>query len=151
MTDNAYTRRVFLQRSLAMVSATGTLPLFLQRSAFAIDDPFAYRQTASRPGVPEDRILVVVQLGGGNDGLNTVVPYGNGRYYDLRPGLAIPAPGQGGAGRNAALALDGQRGLGLHPSLTGLKDLLDDGVASIVQGVGYPNPNRSHFASMDVW
>lgn len=143
--DNAYTRRVFLQRSLAMVSASSTLPLFLQRSAFAIDNPFEYRATASRAGVPDDRILVVVQLAGGNDGLNTVVPYGDAEYYKARPQIGIR--------KDQGLKFKGKAGdgLALHPSLSPLMDLYDEGLLSIVQGVGYPNPNRSHFKSTDIW
>ncbi|MHC4990621.1 MAG: DUF1501 domain-containing protein [Planctomycetota bacterium] len=147
--DQTYTRRIFLQQSVAFVSLSAAAPLFLQRSAKGMILP-ASAPLASQPGVPEDRVLVVVQLGGGNDGLNTVVPYGNSAYYNRRPGLAVPAPGS--AGRNAAaLPIDAELGIGLHPEFSGFKELLDEGVGAIVQGVGYPNPNRSHFASMDVW
>lgn len=86
-------------------------------------------------------VLVVVQLGGGNDGLNTVVPYGNGSYYDLRPNLALQA--------NSILPLNGQ--IGLNPNMSGLADLYKAGKLAIVQAVGYPNPNRSHFRSMEIW
>ena len=141
-----YTRRLFLQQGLTLASLAASAPLFLQRSAMGVMDPLG-SLVSSRPGVPQDRILVVVQLGGGNDGLNTVVPYGNGQYYRSRPGLAIPAVGQ----QNGALQIDDVSGIGLHPAMAGFKELLDDGVASIVQGVGYPNPNRSHFTSMDIW
>jgi len=141
-----FSRRIFLQQGMTFVSLTATAPMFLQRSALGIMRPLAC-QTTSRPGVPDDRVLVVVQLGGGNDGLNTVVPYGNRAYYDRRPRLAIAAPNREGG----ALTLDADQGIGLHPNLDGFKSLMDDGVASVVQGVGYPNPNRSHFASMDVW
>jgi uncharacterized protein (DUF1501 family) len=146
-TDNAFTRRAFLARGLTLASMTATAPLFLERTAQAMALPLGALLT-SRPGVPEDRVLVVVQLGGGNDGLNTVVPYGADAYYERRPGLAIPAPGKGDG---AALVVDGNAGIGLHPNLDGFKELMDEGVASIVQGVGYPNPNRSHFTSMDIW
>ncbi|MBX7106944.1 MAG: DUF1501 domain-containing protein, partial [Gemmataceae bacterium] len=102
-------------------------------------------------GVPEDRVLVIVQLGGGNDGLNTVVPFGSREYYTLRPSIAIGGPGTPRDATGQALVLDQAKGIGLHPNLTGLKDLFDSGAATIVQGVGYPNPNRSHFKSMDIW
>jgi uncharacterized protein (DUF1501 family) len=94
-------------------------------------------------GAPADNghILVVVQIAGGNDGLNTVVPITDGRYYDARPGLAI-APEQ-------ALPLDGSTGF--HPSLGPLKELWDQSALAIVEGVGYPSPNFSHFVSMDIW
>lgn len=148
--DQTFTRRLFLQQGVTLASLVSTAPLFIQRTALGILRPDGSR-TSSQPGVPDDRVLVVIQLGGGNDGLNTVIPYGDDRYYTLRPQLAIPAPGQGRGGQAGALALDSKLGLGLHPNLTGLKDLFDEGVASIVQGVGYPNPNRSHFTSMDIW
>src|SRR5690606_19712861 len=97
--------------------------------------------------VDEGRILVVVQLSGGNDGLNTVVPFGSDDYYRLRPAINVPAA--------RSLSLEGSgaytNGVGLHPALAGVKDLYDDGLCALVQGVGYPNPNRSHFKSMDIW
>lgn len=147
----AYSRRLFLQHGLAFVSLAATAPLFIQRSARGMLLPLS-PLLSSFAGVPEDRVLVVVQLGGGNDGLNTVIPYSADAYYRARPALAIPAPGRtSNNNQQAALALDDANGLGLHPSLRGFKELMDDGVASIVQGVGYPNPNRSHFTSMDIW
>ncbi len=144
-----YSRRLFMQQGMAFVSMAATAPLFIQRSALGVMRPLGAPLT-SQPGVPEDRILVVVQLGGGNDGLNTVVPFGSPDYYKARPNLAVPEPGRG-AQNQTALGLDRVKGIGLHPSLAGFKELIDDGVASIVQGVGYPNPNRSHFTSMDIW
>ena len=93
------------------------------------------------PLAPGTGVLVLVTLYGGNDGLNTVIPYGDRRYQDARPELAYQA-GQ-------VLRIDG--GLGLNPSLERVKKLWDDGHLAVVQGVGYPNPNRSHFRSMDIW
>ncbi len=126
-------RRRFLQQALgtsALVAAGGPwVPEFLVRSA---------RAAANASG---DRVLVVVQLSGGNDGLNTVVPYRDRLYRRARPTLAVPA-GQ-------VLRLD--EGLGLHPSLDGLEQLWQESSLCVVQGVGYPNPNRSHFRSMDIW
>lgn len=148
--NNPYTRRLFLQQGVTLASMATTAPLFIQRSAMGMLNPLASILT-SQPGVPDERILVVVQLGGGNDGLNTVVPYGNSLYYNARPGLSIPAPGRNRNGQVGALPLDDVEGIGLHPNLAGLKELYDEGVASIIQGVGYPNPNRSHFTSMDIW
>lgn len=136
----AFTRRAFLQRGAVLASAAGTLPLLLERSAQAMARP---EGLSSIPGAPEERALVVVQLSGGNDGLNTVVPHGMDAYYKARPRLGI-APKE-------VLELSRGGGIGLHPSLTGLKSLYDDGLLSIVQGVGYPNPDRSHFRSMDIW
>jgi len=146
----AFTRRMFLTQGVTLISAAATIPYFLQNSANAMMRPLG-SPLSSQPGVPEDRVLVVVQLGGGNDGLNTVVPYGNPVYYNARPNLAIPAPGQTRNGAPGAIPVDSDLGIGLHPAFSGFKDLLDDGAASIVQGVGYPNPNRSHFTSMDIW
>lgn len=148
----AFSRRLFLQQGLGFISLAATAPLFIQRSASGMMLPWG-SLLASVPGVPEDHVLVVVQLGGGNDGLNTVVPFGNDTYYRARSAIAIPAPGRNGNGPNqqAALKLDDKSGIGLHPNLAGFKELMDQGVASIVQGVGYPNPNRSHFTSMDIW
>ena len=92
--------------------------------------------------VPHDqRTLVVLQLSGGHDGLNAVVPYGDGLYYQLRPQISVPA--------EQVLHLDDR--VGLHPNLKSLKGLYDNGQLAIVQGVGYPNPNRSHFRSMEIW
>ncbi len=89
----------------------------------------------------DNPILVVIQLAGGNDGLNTVVPFGQDAYYRLRPSLAVP--------RTSVLNLDGN--VGFSPILAPLKSLFDDGHLAVVQGVGYPNPNRSHFVSTDIW
>lgn len=91
--------------------------------------------------VDPDNVLVVCQLSGGNDGLNTVVPYANKKYYQLRPTLGIPEA--------QVLKLDEQ--LGLHPAMKGLHDLYREKKVAIVQGVGYPQPNRSHFKSMEIW
>ncbi|MEM1166138.1 MAG: DUF1501 domain-containing protein [Planctomycetota bacterium] len=144
MTDphQPYTRRRFLERGLIFASAAATVPTFLHRSASSV---FAQTSsaTSSIPGVPEDRILVVVQLAGGNDGLNTLIPARNDEYYRVRPQIAVP--------RDEVLTLERSADVGLHPALDGFKSLYEDGMLSIVQGVGYPNPNRSHFASMDIW
>ncbi len=85
--------------------------------------------------------VVVLQLSGGNDALNTVIPYTNGLYYDQRPYLGIP--------QEKALPLDGE--LALNPAMGPIKALWDEGEVAVINGVGYPNPNRSHFRSMDVW
>ncbi len=138
---NAFTRREFLHSGLVLASAAATIPAFLQSSALAMHE--SMRGLSSAAGIPEDRILVVVQLGGGNDGLNTVVPYGMPQYFKARPGIAIK--------ENEALKLSKADGVGLHPQMGGLKSLYDEGMATIIQGVGYPNPNRSHFKSMDIW
>lgn len=92
-------------------------------------------------GDPAQKTLVVIQLSGGNDGLNTVVPYRNDIYYQSRPSLAVQ--------RSNALSLNDE--LGLNPVMTGMKSLYDDGVMTVINSVGYPNPDRSHFRSMDIW
>lgn len=88
-----------------------------------------------------DRVLVLIQLAGGNDGLNTVIPYQDDAYRKARPALAI--------GPGAVLKLNDT--LGLHPAMTGFRDLWDANRLAVVQGVGYPQPDRSHFRSMDIW
>ncbi len=129
-------RREFLSGGLTLLSAAGTLPIFLGSTMRVMgSDAPAKRKSDSDP------ILVVVQMAGGNDGLNTVVPYEMDPYYKLRRTLAIP--------KNDVLRLED--GVGLHPAATGLKALFDDGRMAIVQGVGYPNPNRSHFTGTDIW
>jgi uncharacterized protein (DUF1501 family) len=90
---------------------------------------------------PKDTVLIVCQFSGGNDGLNTVVPWSNGKYYQLRPTLGIPA--------DKVLKINND--LGFHPALTGLAELYQQKKVAVIQGVGYPNANRSHFKSMDIW
>lgn len=147
---NAYSRRLFLQQGVTLASLASTVPWFIERSAASVMHPLG-SAVSSLAGVPEDRVLVVVQLGGGNDGLNTVVPYFSDDYRRARPRIGIGAPGENNTSAGQALQLDADAGLGLHPNLTGLKELHDEGMLSIVQGTGYPNPNRSHFTSMDIW
>jgi uncharacterized protein (DUF1501 family) len=113
----------------AVISLGGRVPEFLAQAA------------AAESAGGKDTILVVVQMTGGNDGLNTVVPYNHDEYRKARRKLAIPA--------NDVLKINDT--VGLHPSARGLSDLLEAGKLAIVQGVGYPDPNRSHFESMDVW
>jgi uncharacterized protein (DUF1501 family) len=111
--------------------ATGSimLPKFLK----AFENPVR--------AVNNQKVLVVLQLGGGNDGLNTVIPIRNDIYYRERPGLSIA--------KEKTLSLNDDAGL--HPSLTHLKALYDEGNLAILNNVGYPNPDRSHFRSMDIW
>src|SRR5436189_5093008 len=93
------------------------------------------------PTGKDDTILVVLQMAGGNDGLNMVVPYGDDAYYRSRPTLGLPG--------DKILKLNSY--VGLNGKLTGLKALFDEGNLSVVQGIGYPNPNRSHFRSTEIW
>ena len=130
------TRREMIRLGLgssALLACGQTVPMFLARSAAAMADE---KQTASK-----GRILVVVQLDGGNDGLNTVVPYRDDEYRKQRPLIQIPAAD--------VRKIDDH--VGLHPSLEGFSKLLEQHRLAIVQSVGYPNPNRSHFESMAIW
>ena len=125
-------RRSFIKQSLAgsaVISLSGAVPDLLL--------------AASRPVMDQrdDRVLVVVQMTGGNDGLNTVVPFADDEYFKNRFTLAI--------GKNRVLKINDS--VGFHPSLRGFDKALQNGNLSVVQGVGYPNPNRSHFESMDLW
>ena len=136
----AFTRRQFLNRGAVLVAAGLTAPSFITRTAMALNGQLA--QDAAPPDPTKaNNILVAVQLTGGNDGLNTLIPFGDPGYYQFRSSLAIPT--------TDVLALTDS--VGLHPRLTGLKSLYDEGLVAAVQGVGYPNPNRSHFRSMDIW
>ncbi len=135
------TRREFLTKGLTIVAAGATAPMFLTRTALALNNPWDLALAQSVPGRPDWPTLVVVQLGGGNDGLNTVVPFTHDEYYRARPTLAVP--------QGKLLRLTDE--LGLNPALTDLKEIFDQGRLGIVQGVGYPNPNRSHFRSMEIW
>ncbi len=124
------TRREFLTGGLGLVGVGAALPNFLIRTALA--GPAAE---------PNQRIMVVLQLHGGNDGMSTLVPYGHKEYYDYRKTIRIP--------ENEVIKISNE--LGLHPVLTGWKQLLDEGSFAAIPGVGYPNPNFSHFTSTDVW
>ena len=130
--QQVHTRREFLNNGLVMLSGATTVPLFLDRTAWAMHGP---------PAQSDDRILVVVQLAGGNDGLNTIVPFEDDLYYKARPRIAVQ--------KKDTLRLSSM--LGLHSAAAGLKQLFDDGLLSIIQGVGYPNPDRSHFVATDIW
>ncbi len=132
---NNYTRRRFLAdvsasaATAGLISLASNTPLFLAESAAA---------GAEQKG---DTILVVVQLSGGNDGLNTVIPYKDDLYRKGRPSLV----------QDASTVIKLKDDLGLHSSLAGFGQLWEANRLAIVQGVGYPNPNRSHFESMDIW
>jgi uncharacterized protein (DUF1501 family) len=121
-------------------AASWTLPVFLEKTFFTLDAMAAEAVTQAVTG-KDGTILVVLQMAGGNDGLNMIVPFADDAYYRARPRLGIPA-GQ-------VLKLDSYGGL--NPKLPGLKSLFDEGHLSVIQGVGYPNPNRSHFRSTEIW
>jgi len=138
--DTAFTRRAFLSRGLTLASAAVAVPYFLQSTAFGL--PHAAEGMTSIPGVPEGNVLVVIQLSGGNDGLNNVIPYRDSNYFKARPSIGIKA--------DKVVKLSRSE-VGLHPALSPIADMYNEGNVAIVQGVGYPNPNRSHFKSMDIW
>jgi len=140
MKTTLQTRRKFLRTSMLGAAATWTLPVFLEKTFFALDALAADATTQNVTG-KDGTILVVLQMAGGNDGLNTVVPYADDAYHVARPRLRL-APDQ-------VLKIDNH--IGLNPRLAGLKSLYDEGRLAIVQGVGYPNPNRSHFRSTEIW
>ena len=129
------TRREFFRltsRGIGLLAFSRFAPSFLVQSTLA-----------ATPAPEKDRsVLVLVQLAGGNDGLNTVIPYEDANYYRLRPTLGIA--------KDKVLKVDGSP-LGLHPSMAAMSGLLHDGKLAIVQNVGYPNPNRSHFRSTEIW
>ncbi|OQY93426.1 MAG: twin-arginine translocation pathway signal [Sphingobacteriales bacterium UTBCD1] len=121
-------RKEFLQIG-SLASASLMLPKFLK----------VFERMDMVP--PGNKVLVILQMSGGNDGLNTVIPVGNDLYHKARPGLGID--------KSKVLLLNDE--VGLHPALTGFRDLFDDGSLGILNTVGYPNPDRSHFRSMDIW
>ena len=121
-------RREFLQIG-SMATASLMVPKFLK----------AFEGNAMVPA--GNKVVVILQLSGGNDGLNTVIPVRNDIYYSNRPRLSID--------KSKALLLTDEAAL--HPSLTGFRDLYNDGNLGILNSVGYPNPDRSHFRSMDIW
>jgi uncharacterized protein (DUF1501 family) len=123
-----FNRREFLKAS-SLIALAPTVPMFLARTA------------AAGPAGRDNRVLVVVQLDGGNDALNTVVPFADPNYGRLRPNLALAT--------DRLVRLNDS--VGLHPALRPLGGLLEAGQLAVVPGVGYPNPSRSHFTGMAVW
>jgi uncharacterized protein (DUF1501 family) len=130
-----FTRRELFQRG-GMIAVGLMTPPWLA----AIAKADLLRQARGRKAA-SDTVLVVCQLSGGNDGLNTVVPYASAEYYKLRPTIAI----------KDADVIKLNEAMGLHPSMTGLAELYKEGKVAVIQNVGYPDPNRSHFKSMDIW
>lgn len=126
----ASTRREFIHNGLSFVSLGMAAPALLARAANA-------QQAHGRTG----KILVVLQLSGGNDGLNTVIPYADDLYYRARPTIGI----------NHADVVQLSNSIGLHPGMAALKPLYEKGHLAVIQGAGYPEPNRSHFRSMEIW
>ena len=125
------TRRKFIQNTALITAGTIFMPAFLKACQSGGLPPMQYN----------GKRLIVIQFSGGNDGLNTIVPYNNDIYYQKRPQIAIP--------KNEVIKLSDEQGL--HPALQPLQALWDEGYMNIINNVGYPNPDRSHFRSMDIW
>ncbi len=134
------TRREFLRRTVLGSSLAWTMPMFLSNTFTALQAEAA-DSAIQTPTGKDATILVVLQMAGGNDGLNTVVPYANDFYHKARPKIGLKA--------DDVLKINGD--IGLHGSMKGFKSLYDAGQLSVIQGVGYPNPNRSHFRSTEIW
>lgn len=128
-----FSRREFLKSGASVVALGGSVPAMLMNLAQA--------RAAENDKSTRDKILVVFELNGGNDGINTVIPITDPNYAMARPTLAIP--------RNEVLMLD--ESVGLHPSMTGFHELFQNKQLAVIQGAGYPNANRSHFKSMEIW
>lgn len=124
-------RREFLRNSAFTTAGSLLVPQFLK----------AYERQHLGQNTLNDKVVVVIQLSGGNDGLNTVVPFRNDIYYRERPSIAIK--------QENILRLNDE--IGLNPALEKIKELYDNGLVSVINNVGYPNPDRSHFRSMDIW
>src|SRR5688500_16993059 len=126
-------RRLFLKRTL---QAGAVLPL---AGSTMVARPLGASFFA-RPAAIGDRVLVLVNLNGGNDGLNTLIPIDDPAYYNARTNIAIA--------KTDALRIGD--GVGLHPAMTAVRDMFDAGECAIVQSVGYPDQDRSHFRSTDI-
>ncbi len=134
-------RRDFLQKSIPAATLLPTLINGYSVNAFAADSPLV--QALMQGTTDTDHVLVIIQLSGGNDGLNMVIPistYSN--YYNARTNIAIP--------QNRILAL-GSSGTGIHPAMTGMHSIFNAGNMKVLQAVGYPQPSFSHFRATDIW
>lgn len=128
-------RHAFVNRSLGVAVLGGTLPAAFMQAAFAAETP------ALGSTIDPGNALVIVQMGGGNDGLNTVIPWSDDTYHRLRPTIALDA--------KSILRIDDR--IGFNPALAGLNELYAQGHVALLQGVGYPNPNLSHFEATQIW
>ena len=132
-------RRQFT-RAVGLTALTGTVPTFLAKTGLVLAGD-TRKQIAPLPGLKDNHVLVIVQLAGGNDGLNTLIPYADDAYRKARPTIGLPV--------SKVHKIDDK--VALHPEMLELKKLYDAGALAIVPNVGYPNPSRSHFRSMDIW
>ncbi len=135
-----HTRREFLRSSVLGGALAWTLPAFINNTFVSLAAAASDRALQTVTG-RDHPILIVLQLAGGNDGLNTVVPFANDEYHNARPKLALAG--------DKILQL--REGLGLNGAMPELHRLFHEGDLTILQNVGYPNPNRSHFRSMEIW
>lgn len=140
----ATSRRKFIVNGLGYVSLGLTMPAFLK--AAVADETMMMSGagalgTGALPPIPKGKILVVIEMSGGNDGLNTVIPHADPAYAKLRPNIGLPS----------AEVVKISDKLGLHPRMTAMGKMFEKGEVAVVVGAGYPNPNRSHFESMDIW
>jgi uncharacterized protein (DUF1501 family) len=126
-------QKIDRRRFLSVGALTATVPEFLLQTGRAL--------AADKSLADKERVLVIVQLAGGNDGLNTLIPFRDDMYYKARPKIGIP--------RTKSLRLTDE--YALHPETSKLRKLFDDGLLAIITNVGYPNPNRSHFRATEIW
>jgi len=132
-------RSTFLRNSLAVLT-----PTVISGNPIHVLNNHSMVEPTVLANVNNDRVLVIIQLNGGNDGLNTVLPINQySQYYNARTNIAIP--------EKKILGLNGFDGTGLHPSMTAMQKLFNEGQLDVVQAVGYPQPNFSHFRATDIW
>jgi len=136
------TRRQFLG-NCGIATLGVTVPHFLVQTtqSIAAEAGWEAGSGAALPGFKDDHILVVVQMSGGNDGLNTIVPHSDDQYYKVRDRIALQ--------NGRRIFVDDHTSF--HSALSGMKGLYDQGKVAVIEGVGYPNPDRSHFRSMEIW
>src|SRR5437879_7339228 len=126
----AFSRRSLIGRGALLVASGFLAPSFITRTAIALDGSSSALGPVELDGTKKKNILIVLQLSGGNDGINTLIPFADPKYAELRPGLGF-------ATSNVLKLTDS---VGLNPNLSKLKALYDQGKMAVVQGVGYPNP-----------
>ena len=132
-------RKKFIRNSLALLT-----PTMISGNPIHILQDHPLLNTELLGSSSTDKVLVIIQLSGGNDGLNTVVPISNyNNYYNARTNIALP--------EKKILKLTGNNATGIHPSMTAFQKLFSDGKLNIVQSVGYPQPSFSHFRATDIW
>ena len=137
MFDRESSRRDFMRRGLCGIGVSAALPIFLRQSSTAL----AMQALGVGNEKYPNRIMVVLELSGGNDGLNAVVPFAHDEYYKARPLIAVPA--------RVVRKLNDE--IGFNPQLQGLHQLFQDGHVAVINGCGYPDPILSHFQAMDWW